>query len=97
MNKKLAKVLSAASLALLLTGVVGCGDSGGGDTPTPPPTPSSKTVEINFWHTFGQSIIEELSTKDKELINKVCNKLSKLNEYNNKSNKSNPDSFNELC
>lgn len=82
MSKKLSKLLAVAGIFLLIGGVAGCGSSGGttpggdtpggdtpgGDTPGGDPTPTATSVEINFWHTFGQTIQDNLDPQIQKFI-----------------------------
>ena len=56
MKKRMTKILTFASMFLLLAscggGDTGGGGGGGGGT--------ARKVEVNFWHTFGQTIVDNL-------------------------------------
>ena len=89
MSKKLSKLLAVAGIFLLIGGVAGCGSSGGttpggdtpggdnpgGNTPGGDPTPVATSVEINFWHTFGQTIQDNLDPQIQKFISLVMVRL----------------------
>ena len=74
MNKKLLKLLTISGMFFLVASVSACGgkkepvdpgtdpggEGGGGGDPVNPPTPQGTKVEISFWHTFGQTIVDNL-------------------------------------
>ena len=81
MKKSLIKLLTVSGVFFLTSGLVACG---GGNEPKPDPepdpdptpvTPTVTKVEINFWHTFGQTIQDNLKPQLESFI-----KLVKKNE-----------------
>lgn len=59
-NKNLSKLFTIAGSALLLVGgLTACGPTGG---PSESEGPSGK-VTVEFWHTFGQTIVDQLTAK----------------------------------
>jgi len=78
MNKKFKRIFAIGALVILSGSAIGCGgsdsssgggsssggSSGGGSTP-------AGAVTIDFWHTFGQSIIDELQPQINEFVRLV--------------------------
>lgn len=76
--KKTKRLLTLSAVLFLLGGgLVGCGGNNNPDpTPVDPdPTPTADKVEINFWHTFGQTIVDNLEVQLDKFV-----KLIKANE-----------------
>ena len=61
-NNKLLKFFSiTGSTLLLVSGLAACGNTGGPSIPSE--DGPSGTVTIDFWHTFGQTIVDQLTAK----------------------------------
>jgi len=98
MNKKLSKYITlSAALFLLGGGLAGCGgggDSGGVTPPTPPDPPAADKVEINFWHTFGQTIQDNLNIQLAKFV-KIIKEKEGVDVTINLVPNSNYDTINE--
>lgn len=74
MNNKLTKLLTVGGVFFLAGTLAACGGGNNpGPTPDPDPEPEPQVekVEINFWHTFGQTILDNLQPQLDEFVRLV--------------------------